>query len=630
MRAAPQFRRRRRSALHPARGPEGVLLRTLPGAGVTLVNGSVAVDGPLADGDFLTIGPFQFLLSAKGPFPAVVAAEALARLEADKGSQQRQEQEKEALRIQAAAVVAQQAALGEEELRLQQRRSALEQQQEQLSAHLEEKRQRLADLREQLKAEHAAVRDARAEHAARQVTAQQELDELRRDIVEGREQLQADRRRLLDLRRRLKQRWHRHWVAERAAMRRREEEVAAQWSALAREEERLQGERQRLAQDRLVLNGDVELARRHQQAAWDDLRKVREDEKARQAEERRELAKRQAALDERELVLADGERGLVAEQQLWQHTRRALEREAEGLDNRVRNFRRKIFDHEQEVRRLEIALFSLHRQAQQGTTTAETPAPVPVEVTLPVPVEAPARPTVSELPLEQLERLSGEVADQREILAEYCDRLAQTQQQWQRMREAAAAELEALAHRLEERERDIDERDQRIGGSEARLRQQQRESSHLQRYLEGWQARMTARESSWHSERDRLLLDVQNREQLTEQRLRTVSLVQQRWTRRRRREVEWLQTERTACEKLRHEVAGLREEWLHRSAELEQQERTLTERRPGHRAGGAATSRSRARYCGGGATDGEVPAPLRIGGRPRREGFDRAARDAGR
>src|SRR5436305_12968199 len=56
---------------------------------------------------------------------------------------------KDALRVQAAAVAAQQAALTEEESRLEKRRVALEQQEAQLAAHLNEKHRRLVEIRDQ-------------------------------------------------------------------------------------------------------------------------------------------------------------------------------------------------------------------------------------------------------------------------------------------------------------------------------------------------------------------------------------------------------------------------------------------------------------------------------------------------
>src|SRR4029079_17745191 len=66
------------------------------------------------------------------------------------------------LRIQAAAVAAQQAALTDEELRLHQRRLALEKQEAQLAAHLEDRRLRLVELHDEIKPARTAGDDARA------------------------------------------------------------------------------------------------------------------------------------------------------------------------------------------------------------------------------------------------------------------------------------------------------------------------------------------------------------------------------------------------------------------------------------------------------------------------------------
>ena len=59
------------------------------------------------------------------------------------------EQATEALRIQAAAVAAQQMALLEREARLGRDRMALQQHEAQLASHLDEKRERLLELRDQ-------------------------------------------------------------------------------------------------------------------------------------------------------------------------------------------------------------------------------------------------------------------------------------------------------------------------------------------------------------------------------------------------------------------------------------------------------------------------------------------------
>src|SRR5262249_12063195 len=132
----------------------GLFLRDLSGGGKTLLNGSPAANGPLKNGDILGIGPFQFQIR--------MGARSLARSGAD--VQVRYTKEKDALRIQAAAVAAQQAALAEEETKLDQRRAALEQQEEQLSAHLEEKRRRLLEIRDQARNAHAVLKNEREEY----------------------------------------------------------------------------------------------------------------------------------------------------------------------------------------------------------------------------------------------------------------------------------------------------------------------------------------------------------------------------------------------------------------------------------------------------------------------------------
>src|SRR5262249_6410655 len=90
--------------------------------------------------------------------------------------------------------------------------------------------------------------------------------------------------------------------------------------------------------------------------------------------------------------------------------------------------------------------------------------------------------------------------------------------------------------------------------------------------------RMAARESTWESDRDRLLFDIHSKEKLADQRLQAIGQLHERWLRRRRREIQWIQTERTVSAKLRHEYAALRQDLLRRSAHLERAQRSLAEK----------------------------------------------------
>src|SRR5262249_35897703 len=98
-------------------GPDGVRLRALNSVHGIWVNGVRAETALLRHGDLLKVGPFQFRVELN------LAPSCAAAMDEYSVEEQRQ-----AVRIQAAAIAAQQAALEEEEMRLAQRRSDMQQQ----------------------------------------------------------------------------------------------------------------------------------------------------------------------------------------------------------------------------------------------------------------------------------------------------------------------------------------------------------------------------------------------------------------------------------------------------------------------------------------------------------------------
>ncbi|MBL8795534.1 MAG: FHA domain-containing protein [Planctomycetia bacterium] len=597
-----------------AYGPAGLYLRQLHEDGDTLVNGQPAGSEPLQHGDLLAVGPFQFQLRLQGPSPAQQLSDAHAR----------QQTEKEALRIQAAAVAAQQAALTEEEARLQERRAALEQQEAQLGQHLAEKQAKLNELRDQARAEHAALKAERAAHETQVSADRRELEAARNELAEAKRQSETERQRLSKLLQGLKRRYERQWADERAALQKREAETIRERRDVEHEREKLQRERGELLQARLRFNGEVELGRRQLHADWETFRQEQDEQQQRWDREHDDLRERSRALNERQQTLAAGERELEADKRDWQQHRLQLEREADGLENRVRNLRRKLGEMEREVAGLETQKVSLENQRSAAEApVAETPAEVcpeavedvaaaalcDFEATLgetappaveppPPPVTAPPSEPVAAvvLPqsaaeadaealrqltaerLAQLETLAGELADQRLHLAEQYQRLVNAREAWRAEHEAATSAVEEAAHRLHAREGAIRQRERALETTERHQAQLENQAAALQRHLEGWQSRMTARETSWSAERDRLLADVQSREQLAEQRLTAVGQLHERWQRRRRKEVQWVQTERAAAAKARKEFTTLRQRWLERHGELDREQRSLAER----------------------------------------------------
>jgi hypothetical protein len=175
-----------------------------------------------------------------------------------------------------------------------------------------------------------------------------------------------------------------------------------------------------------------------------------------------------------------------------------------------------------------------------------------------------------------LEKLAGDLADQRLRLAEEWERLAQTQLTWHTERNLTAAELRSLAGSLQQKAQAILGREQDLEAGTIELRQRHHELMQLRQHLVGWEARLRARELTWEADRERALTDLRNREELAERHLSAVVDLRQRWAKRRRRELELIQGERAACEKVRHQYVTLREERRRRSWELEEERSRLT------------------------------------------------------
>jgi len=552
------------SPLHCAlvQGPAGLVVRDLHSEGGTLVNGEPAVTTLVHDGDLLTVGPFRF---------RVRLPEKAAGTEADKpsvGSAALHDleivlREKEALRIQAAAVAAQQAALTEEEAKLQQQQTTLQRQEEQLAAHLEEKRKRLLDLQQQVQTAREELRKERAAYEARSNEMLRDLTRVRGELALSQKQTNTERRRLVELRRRLKKRWRRHWSVQESTLQRREGELAKQQYTLEKDSERLQKERAVLVEARLRFNGEVELGKRQLQAAWDDLRQGQHRWKDQRNLEQAELRRQAEDLCLREETLRDAEEELAEQRQHWEMLRLDLEREVEGLEGRVRNYRRKLLDQRSEV-----------RSQKSEVSTDQTVSSLAIVLS--------SRPPVHQSPpaagLTVLHKLVAELADQRLHLAEQCERLLRAQQRWQENRDAIVAELETVGMRLQEREQTLTARECQLQTAEYEGRQRREQQALARQHLDGWHARLAAREAAWESEREGLLARLHAREELVKRYLSIMADLRQRWAQRRRQEVEHWRAESKHCQEIRQHYALLWEEYTRRNAAVEQEQRILAER----------------------------------------------------
>jgi pSer/pThr/pTyr-binding forkhead associated (FHA) protein len=524
------------------RSPAGYRLRDLGSTGGTFLNGEAIAENPLQHNDLITVGPFQFRLQLP---PADEPPPDAASLQA----------ERDALRVQAAAVVAQQAELAEEEHQLQQRRKALERQKEQLAAHLDERRHQLMELREQARQDRAALR-AEMETARKQTEdVRAALNRERQAVAQELQHAAKERRRFIELRKRLKKRWRKHWQAHEADLHRRERELTAGRAKIEQDAAKLQRERVQLTQAQLRLRGEDELERRKLQDEWQQLGLAQQQWEACLNQEQAERALRVRELQRRAAALAAAERALNEQKQLAEQLQLKLRKEADGLETRIRNQRLKLMEQEKRLSELPVCASS-------------------VDTSVLAPVICRPDPDVPRV----LARLAGDLADQRRHLLEQWQQLLRLHEVWAPEREAVIAQFETAARELVHYEQRLTAREQALACGEMELGRRQQSLFEVRCSLEAWQARLTARETFLDNERVMLLSDVKAREELAEAQVQRLEEMRQRRAQRRGQEIEELRVARAQHEQMRRDYALLWQECQDRRAELIREQRDLSAR----------------------------------------------------
>lgn len=556
--------------------PDGVVLRDLETQVGTLVNGDRVQSILLCEGDLVAVGSVQFRVHSLRVH-GLREPRRRETLSADEEAALR-----DAWRVQAAAVAAQQIAVEEESLRLEQRQNAFEKQEEQVAAHLEEKRRRLIGLTEEAKAEREALDKDRAAYETYVASIKGDLTEAQRELMEGQRKVEKERTRLSDFNQRLKARWHRFWLAERGKFRGRQAELAGQ---IQRFEENIaahQAEEEALAARRLRFNALYEFGRGALREAWSKLRQEQQRWKHRRGKERAALKIRERDLENAERQLVHAQNLFLMDQKAWDAKKQTLDVELRGIDARIDNHRLRI----QDLRRLQSGL----REQTQPEKSNEGQAPQPqtenAETANGLALSAASGGTDKSTTatdnwqenVHALQALAASLADQRLELIEQWQRLALVYRAWQGEKEEAAAELEELGGRLMQQGKTLADKEQQQRTVEADLRRQNEDVLHLRHQMIGWRARLRSKEHAWEGDRSRLLAEIRHRESLAEQQHGALVDLRQRWSKLRRQEVERLHGDREELEKLRREVLQARQDLALRTSALEDEKRHLAEK----------------------------------------------------
>jgi chromosome segregation ATPase len=438
----------------------------------TLVNGQPTAAAVLKHGDELKVGPCSFRVSWYGDLAAAEPDEPVNETGATA------------------------------EWSLKEHEAALHEQEVQLAAILEAKQQQVQDLIGQLaegRGKFQAERDAIKGDLAAAATAKREAVEVRRAAERTRVRNHATYRKLLARAKRQRVEGMKDLVAAKKD----HERAVSQFA----------NERAAFDAERAAFRVDAEKTKARLQDGWQMLeegqRRLLADRKAAEAifaEYQQTLDTRYAGIDAREQAAADAQARLEA---------RCADLLAEiaGLERRAANANAAVQELEQRRVMLEA----------NGVTVPAAATAVAVTKSDLVPLDGRRDRSFDELMAElhirerdldrdqkavavakaDLVRLSGELTDQRAVLAEQFAKVAAAARLWQQSELSAAGELEELAARVDAREQAVAVRESRLLAAEDGCRVRERELWQFRVKLEGWQAGLTAHEAQWYATRDR-------------------------------------------------------------------------------------------------------------------------------
>jgi Inner membrane component of T3SS, cytoplasmic domain len=482
------------------RDHDGPLLRDLGSPAGTRVNGQPIGTHRLANGDRIEIGGVSIEVSLETPTANPPSAD-IVLLDRDR----------DALRIQIAAVIAQQAALDEVESRLDGRQVSLERQETQLARHLDDRRLELDQSMQALEQERAG--------------SQQQRDDLAREkaeLIEQQQQFGKQRQRMQELRRKLWKRYRDMGKVREAAVVRREAEAAGIVERCKRERATVQAFQERV-------NGERELGRVQLRDQRQTLEKEKAEHLAALRHQQEAVQQQQADLTRQAAEVGESSQALAGERQAWEARQATLIREVDGLESRIRNTRERLDAMTPQVKRAAAPTEAIIPPSMSPALQPDTRAGVPTD----------------------LHDFADMLDDQRRHLLGKWRQLIEVENQWQEERRTALAELELVTEELAGREKDLGHRHRQAEAEESGLVRRREDLSAQRASLDGWRARLASDEASWKAKQELSQEEIAGREALLEQRRQQFEVVQQRRHQRLEQEVAELLGLRTRCEEVR-------------------------------------------------------------------------------
>ncbi len=449
--------------------PQGFMVRNLYDCDKVKVNGEAVEQAVLHTGDELSVGPFSFY---------VEYAEAGMSAQQKLAPEDHLEEERQALRAQAAGVAAQQSALLQEELRLLHVQKNLQEKEKQLGLYFQEKHLRQVQIQRTLKLRFSKLKQQETALIGT-------MKEQQANLLSQTEAARLAQKRFEKLRNKLKSRWKTIARRQLAILATRNTAIDESMAKLSKEYEHIVKERKSLASAQELFQSTCETENRKLKESYDQL-DIEQQQRSLKSTTReidllhreKELASRLSLLDQNQLILEENEKH-------WNTYLTRLKLEEEGLEKRILNLRGKLPD------------CSWPLPNTDSVSTNNKPI-------FNIPADANAL-------MVQLEGMASHLDDQRLVLLEAWHNLEQRKIAWEKQQNDLLAELDFAGNELGRKQKQIEQWELSLVQKEENLYHKESQLSLQRKHIEADQATLRLQLKSYETDRNVLIHEIEVR-----------------------------------------------------------------------------------------------------------------------
>ena len=510
--------------------PQGFMVRNLYDCDKVKVNGEAMEQAVLHTGDELSVGPFSFY---------VEYAEAGMSAQQKLAPEDHLEEERQALRAQAAGVAAQQSALLQEELRLLQLEKALQEKEKQLGLHFQEKHLRQVQIQRTLKSRFIKLKQQ--ETALIGTMKKQQENLLSQTDAARFAQIRYEK-----LRNKLKSR--KKTIARRqlAILATRNTAIDESMAKLSKEYDHIVKERKSLASAQELFQSTCETENRKLKESYDQLDSEQQQRslKATTREidllhREKELSAKLSLLDHNQLILEQNEKH-------WNTYLTRLKLEEEGLEKRILNLREKLPD------------CSWPLPNMDSVATHQPIFNMPADALM-----------------IQLEGMASHLDDQRLVLLEAWHNLEQRKIAWERQQNELLAEIDVAGNELGRKQKQIEQWELSLVQKEENLYHKESQLSVQRKHIEADQATLSLQLKSYETDRNVLIHEIEVRSGTMEKLGQLTHETRRELCQKGLRERDELQKEKLRLDEIRLSANNIWKDYQNRLHELEFQKQSL-------------------------------------------------------